>query len=696
MRNWLIAALILLGLAGLAWIGVEWAPGLPKFAESYKDAILVIMAMVAVVVAILALFVPSIVTAVLTNRRKPSATETEGVPPDEIVRRTATQVVREVVREISPPAAGPLHQLRPPPADFKGREAELDELVKGMERGGVTISGIQGMGGVGKTVLALKLAERLTPRYPDAQIFLDLKGASQDAALTASEAMAHVVRSFNPTAQVPESEAELRGTYMSILHGKKALLLMDNALSLDQVAPLIPPEGSALLVTSRQHFTLPGLFAKDLDTMKLDDARDLLLTIAPRIGAEAEEIAGLCGYLPLALRIVASALAERPDLSPSSYVERLAGVEDRLELVEESLALSYDLLSPEIQELWRKLAAFPDTFHVAAAAAVWEMEAAFARDEISRLRAYSLVEWSEATGRYGLHDLARVFAGSRLGEAEREAARRRHAEHYRGVLALADDIYLKGGDDVVRGLALFDLEWGNIEAGQAWAADNAERDDAAARLCSAYPEAGAYVLRLRLHRREGTAWLGAAVEAARRLKDRRAEGNHLGNLGLAYADLGETRRAIEHYEQRITIVRGTGDRRGEGADLGNLGNAYADLGETRRAIEHYEQALAISRETGDRRSEGADLGNLGLAYAALGETRRGVEYYDQALTIRREIGDRRGEGNASYNMAVARDVLGEREKAIANAEAALEIFEQIENPNADKVREKLAGWRGEE
>ena len=295
MRNWLVATLILFGLAGLAWTGVLWAPGLPKFAESNKDAIQGITAMVLGAVAILALFVPSIVTAVLTKRRKPSATETEDVPPGEVVRRTTTQVVREVIREVSPAAVSPLHQLPPPPGDFTGREAELDELVRRMERGGVTISGIQGMGGVGKTVLALKLAEQLAPRYPDAQIFLDLKGASQDAALTASEAMARVVRAFNPTAQVPESEAELRGTYLTVLHGKRALLLMDNALGREQVEPLIPPEGCVLLVTSRQHFTLPGLFANDLDTMKPDEARDLLLAIAPRIGGEAGEIARLCG-----------------------------------------------------------------------------------------------------------------------------------------------------------------------------------------------------------------------------------------------------------------------------------------------------------------------------------------------------------------------------------------------------------------
>ena len=123
-----------------------------------------------------------------------------------------------------------------------------------------------------------------------------------------------------------------------------------------------------------------------------------------------------------------------------------------------------------------------------------------------------------------------------------------------------------------------------------------------------------------------------------------AKGQPWATWALAYADLGDARRAIEFYEQALAIAREIGDRRGEGNALGNLGIAYADLGETRRAIEFYEQRLAIAREIGDRRGEGNALGNLGIAYADLGETRRAIEFYEQALAIAREIGDRRGEG----------------------------------------------------
>src|SRR5208283_2699710 len=117
-----------------------------------------------------------------------------------------------------------------------------------------------------------------------------------------------------------------------------------------------------------------------------------------------------------------------------------------------------------------------------------------------------------------------------------------------------------------------------------------------------------------------------ALRIAREISNRRGEGAALGNLGLAYADLGDVRKAIEFYEQALIIDREIGDRRGEGAALGSLGNAYADLGDARKAIEFYEQALAIDREIGDRHGEGTALGNLGIAYKNLGDARKAIEF----------------------------------------------------------------------
>lgn len=153
--------------------------------------------------------------------------------------------------------------------------------------------------------------------------------------------MAHVCRAYHPEAKLPDQEAELSALYNSLLNGKRALLLMDNARDRAQVEPLIPPTGCALIVTSRQRFTLPGLYEKDLDALPPADARELLLRIAKRIGDHADEIARLCGRLPLALRVAASAIAERKNMSPADYVRRLGDEKQRLShLKEVDVALS--------------------------------------------------------------------------------------------------------------------------------------------------------------------------------------------------------------------------------------------------------------------------------------------------------------------------------------------------------------------
>ncbi|HKV61632.1 MAG TPA: hypothetical protein VJO16_06950 [Candidatus Acidoferrum sp.] len=309
-----------------------------------------------------------------------------------------------------------IHQLRPPPRDFTGRKEELDELRAAIEKGGVTISGLQGLGGVGKTALALKLADELKPRYPDAQFYLDLKGVSKEP-VHPKDAMGYVIRSCHPDINLPENEAELAGLYQSVLHDKRAILLLDNARDAEQVRPLIPPLNCILLVTSRQHFTLPGLFVNRLDTLLPVDSEALLITIAPRIDGLAKEISLLCGFLPQALRLAASALANRNDLSLTDYVRQLGEQKNRLQLlrdgdqsVEASIRMSYGLLDQQIQRYWRILGVFPDKFDGAAAASVWEIETGAAQNILGVLLQCSMLEWDEASARYRLHDLMRDFA----------------------------------------------------------------------------------------------------------------------------------------------------------------------------------------------------------------------------------------------------------------------------------------------
>ncbi len=554
-----------------------------------------------------------------------------------------------------------LHQLRPPVGDFVGREREIDTLINALRRESrACITGISGMGGIGKTELALLVAERLRNDYPDAQFFINLQGTDANPR-SPQEAMAICIRAFlGPEAKLPEEPEQLSHLYRSELSGKRALLLLDNAADSAQVRPLLPPTGCAVLVTSRQSIALPGMTPLMLHPLTQEEARQLLLEIAAHAETAAEEICKLCGYLPLALRAAGSLLAITADLDPVDYAAQLQDERSRLELigtegVEISVAASFNLsyarLTSEAAHVFRLLSVFPATFDAVAE----EIVCADARHvQLSNLVRRSLVLYDEGTKRYRLHDLARLFANAKLTVEERAVGQKRFATHYKDVLAAARDLYLEGGKSLLRGLSLFDLEWGNIQEGQAWVAAQADAADAdVARLGINYPDAGLYILSLRLHSRKRIRWLEIALAAARRLQD----------------------------------------REGEGVALSNLGNAYRNLGQTRRAIQFFEQALLIDREIGDRRGEGVDLGNLGNAYFTLDETPRAIQFFEQALVIHREIGDSRGEGNVLFNVSLALDQLGERTQAVQHAEQALAIFEQIEDPSTAQVSAQLAEWR---
>jgi len=251
-----------------------------------------------------------------------------------------------------------LHQLPPLPADFIGRDNELTEL-RSFINNGILILELHGVGGIGKTVLGLKLAYDLMFRYPEAQIFIDLRGVNAEGQtpLTKLQIASHIIRSFFPEAHLPSNDEELLSLYRSILFDKKIVLFFDNALNADQVTPFILSSDNCLtLITSRQLFAIPGMKAINVDVLASKDAITLAKEISSRLNyQEANQIVEQCGYLPLAIRLAVNILNTRPDWTTIQLVNRLKNDQSRLGLVESTLEISYMLLENDQQLRFKQL-----------------------------------------------------------------------------------------------------------------------------------------------------------------------------------------------------------------------------------------------------------------------------------------------------------------------------------------------------
>ena len=490
---------------------------------------------------------------------------------------------------LQPPS---IKEISPPVEDFVGREELVEKLLAAAEKQRRIV--LYGVGGIGKTELARLLADRLSAIWP-AQLYFDLRGTEPEHDRPpAAEVMFRVVRRFEPKYKRPKSNEELAGRYHSVLHKNPALLLLDNAADGRQVEPLARlPKSCILLVTSRSRIVLSGAVYEALPFISDEDASELLLKIAPRIGPDAPSIAGMCGGIPLALRLAAGALAEQVALCAREYIERLKEANERLKLLEASIQVSYNLLSAEQQRLWRVLSVFPETFDRGAASAVWNSDVKTAQDVLSAvLEPRSLVMWDSQSNRFRLHELLRLFADNCLDDEERNEVARRHASYYAEILA-------QRSAPTGKRLALFDAEQANIGAGFKWACARINEDVGSARLCSNYVLAGRDVLHSRLKPGDMLEWARAAKEAAQLINDLAAESHHTGFEGLARADLGNLREAIECYKRQLEIAQRINDLESVCTALLRLGSDYRLSKELTLAREFLTKCIEVASRIGD-------------------------------------------------------------------------------------------------
>jgi tetratricopeptide (TPR) repeat protein/transcriptional regulator with XRE-family HTH domain len=597
-------------------------------------------------------------------------------------------------------------------ASFTGRARELEQLAEAAAGAGgmVDIHAIGGMAGVGKTAFAVHAAHQLAGRFPFGQIFLPLHGHTPgQRPVDPEDALASLLLTAGVApAQIPPG-LEARGAlWRNRLAGQQLLLILDDAMSSEQVLPLLPGTGESLvLVTSRRHLSaLDDATAISLDTLPADHAAGLLIRLAGRAGLGADdpgvqEIIRLCGYLPLAIGMVARQLRHHPAWTVAGRAADLAAAVDRLELmttenlsVTAAFNLSYEDLTADQQRLFRRLGMYPgpeaDEY---AAAALDGTGLAAARGSLEALYdQYLLTE--PAPGRYRMHDLirehARALAGRVDPDRDRELATARLLDYYQHAAARAEALTARqtrpgpavtDGAVPVPGLAGGEqaLAWARTERASLLAClDHATATGQHARVI-ALTAGLAGLLRLDGPWAEAVTRHQAAIGAARQTGDRLSQANALHDLGDVQWLMGEYRAAAWDLEQALSIYRDVGDRLGQANALRYLGAVRRGTDDYPAAAQDLEQALRIYRDLDDRLGQAYALYYLGDVRQLTGDYPAAAQILEQALRIYRDLDDRLGQANALRYLAAVRRATGDYRAAAHDLEQALGISRDLGN-----------------
>jgi DNA-binding SARP family transcriptional activator len=654
-------------------------------------------------------------------------------------------------------------------AGFTGRAvevAQLDALLRPGRPGGVGVVAVTGAPGVGKTALAVHWAHRVAGRYPDGVLYVNLNGFALAAPVPPIEALGRFLRTLGvaPDA-VPSDVDEAAGLYRSLLAGARMLVVLDNAGSADQVRPLLPGVPSAALVTSRDRLSglvaLDGASRLELPVLRADDAVTLLSRLVGATTGQSStdpagvaELARQCGYLPLALRIAAANLADDPHQTIAHYTadlasRRLAALQvdgDDQAAVRAAFDRSYAALPPTARRLFRLLGLLPGSdVDPPAAAALAGADA-----DPAVLVAAHLVE--EDAGRYGMHDLLRMYAAERAeaeeGGGDRAAALDRLYTYYlsragaavgllfptTARLPLPPGVDPKPFDTGEAALAWLDTERLNLVAAVRAAAEHGPRP-AAWRLADALRMY--FFLRMHATDWETVAAAGLAAAGA----DGAADGIAAAHLSLAMlrGRQGHLDRAIEHFSAAVRHAQAAGWLDAEGSALINLGQSYANTGRPQPAADCFRRALAIQRRTGNLGGQAAALCCLaelamaqgwpvlaerhnrdglaryqeagsavgeavalserGAIMHALGRLDTAVDLLAESLRRCRAVGNRPSEAETLYLLAAVLRDRGDLDAAAARAAEALDLAERLEHRSlrCDALREiaAIAVRRGE-
>jgi tetratricopeptide (TPR) repeat protein/transcriptional regulator with XRE-family HTH domain len=591
---------------------------------------------------------------------------------------------------------------------FTGRERELAELVATAASASavVSIHAIGGMAGVGKTVFAVHAAHRLADRFPGGHIFLPLHGHTPGHRPTdPADALASLLAAIGvPAAQIPASLEARTSLWRDRAAGQQLLLILDDAISSEQVRPLIPGSGGTLvLITSRRHLSaLDDATPVSLDTLPPGQAAVLLTRLAGRPALNPDdpavgELTRLCGFLPLAIGMVARQLRHHPSWTPAGRAAELAAAADRLDaMATENLSvaaafdLSYADLTGDQQRLFRRLAMHPGAeIDGYAGAALDGTDLPAARRGLEDLYDHHLLT-EPAAGRYRLHDLirahARTLAGLRDPDHDRDQATERLLDYYEHTAAGANALIARArpvpaGANQATPTAVPALA--DLNHALAWL--RAERASLLACLDLATRTGQhAHVVSLtaglsELWQRDGP-WTEAitqhiaAIAAAQQLGDRLGHANALNDLGIMRRLTGDYPAAVQAHQQALDIYRDLGHRPGEANGLSSLAVVLYLTGYYPAAAQALERAVHIYRQSGDQLGEADVLNRLGDVLQQISDFPAAAQDLERALGIYRDLGHRPGEANALSSLAVVLDLTGHYAEAVQAHEQALDIY----------------------
>ncbi|AVZ73636.1 AfsR family transcriptional regulator [Streptomyces lunaelactis] len=666
--------------------------------------------------------------AVYADTRRLLAEEL-GVDPRPELSRLQQRILQadaELARPSEAPAPAPQvtrpAQLPATVPDFTGRASfvrELGDQLATAEGSVMAVSALAGIGGVGKTTLAVHVAHEARPHFPDGQLYVDLQGAGNRAAEPETVLGAFLRALGTADSAIPDTLDERAALYRSTLDGRRILVLLDNARDAAQIRPLLPgTAGCAALVTSRVRMVdLAGAHLVDLDVMSPEEALQLFTRIVgeERVTSErkaALDVVAACGFLPLAIRIAASRLAARRTWTVSVLAAKLADERRRLDelqagdlAVKATFELGYGQLEPAQARAFRLLglADGPD-ISLAAAAAVVGLPAQETEDLLEALVDTSLLE-SAAPGRYRYHDLVRLYARAcaerdEQPPVERELALSRLLDFY---LVTASRVFAieRPGDRLVDHLEATchaGVEFTDRQDAQDWFYAEAH----CLLACARQSAGGA-----RLRPAVDLMWVAqdlaesganskvyetvafAALDAARAVGDTRTEGRARTSLTNVHLVAGRYEQADEEAKQAAVLARAAHDPAPVYWSDNDRGIIAFIQGRNEEAEAHLRRAREGSRADGNLPGEASALCNLSRIHVAMGRTSEGIALAEQGITLYEQIGQAFRLANARYALGVALTQAERHTEALEQLAEALEQFEA----NRQRLWEGTAHFR---